>query len=221
MKEMAMFDLDGTLVDLKIDPNDFEKCRSYWASYLSTRGIATELRPLLPELRRISRTPDGAVIKGAIEKHFDDLELACEYSCLGDLDTVVNKSRSFFKRLVLVTHNGSALWKRLGQENSWPGMFDVAITRDDMSFFKPDPRACASVLQELARVADGNECWVIGNSNVDRELGINLRREYSRLIVRTVRVDPACAVDIRQSNQLDVDITSVDHLLELIQTTGA
>lgn len=216
MKEIAILDLDGTLVDLKIDEDEFEKCRSYWASYLSRRGIATELKPLLPELRRIALTANGGAVKGAIQKSFDELELACEYICLGDLDRLVSAFHSEFKSLVLVTHNGSALWGRLGQENSWPHMFDVVITRNDMSFFKPDPRACACILQELARAPDGHECWVIGNSNVDRELGINLRREYSHLIIRTVRVNPSCAMDVRHLNQLDVDINSVDRLLGLM-----
>jgi len=221
MKEIALFDLDGTLVDLKIDKADFEKCRSYWASYVARFGVTTELKPLLPELSRISRTPNGVPLKEAIQKSFDDLELACDYSCLGDLDAIVSEAHLQFRRLVLVTHNGSALWERLGQEHCWPHMFDVVVTRNDMSFFKPDPRACAAVLQELARMRDGNECWVIGNSSVDRELGINLRREYSNLVVRTIRVEPTCAVHLSQTDQLDVDINSVNQLLGLMQTAEA
>jgi FMN phosphatase YigB (HAD superfamily) len=218
MKEIALFDLDGTLVELKISADDFEKRRCAWAAYLSRRGILTELRPLLPELSRVSETQRGGLLKAAVLKSFDELELACDYAWLADLDRVVREFRAAFRRLVLVTHNGSALWERLRQENCWPNMFDLAITRDDMIFFKPDPRSCGCMLQELARLPGGAECWVIGNSSGDRDLGINLRREYSNLVVRTVRIDPTGAVETRYCGQLDLDTRSLDRLPRLMHS---
>jgi FMN phosphatase YigB (HAD superfamily) len=157
------------------------------------------------------------VLKGAILKSFDALELACRYCWLGELDRVVSEFHSEFKKLVLVTHNGSRLWERLRKENHWPNLFDVVLTRNDMSFFKPDPRACGRVLEEFAQVADGGECWVIGNSKADRELGINLRRKYANLVVRTVRVDRTRAGEMQRLTHLDTDVNSVNGLLRLMR----
>jgi FMN phosphatase YigB (HAD superfamily) len=217
MNEVAVFDLDGTLIDLQIDPNDFERHRSFWASYLTARGIPTTLKPLLPELKRISQTSLGSSLKADILSTFDDIELACHYRSLGRIETVLSAVKSRFRKLVLVSHNSSALWSRLTQENAWTRLVDTVITRDQMDFFKPDPRVCESVFTGLAPNLEYGECWVIGNSNVDRELGVNLRQEYSNLIVRTVRVDPSCNVDVRGLSQLDADINSVNGLLGLLQ----
>ena len=190
MKEIAFFDLDGTLVELKIDRDEFETCRSFWASYLSDRRIPTTLRPLLPELRRVARTPLGHTVRGEILKDFDALELACHYCCLGNLDTLLHTCRSRFRTLVLVTHNSSALWERLAREHTWPHLFDKVITRDQMTFFKPDLRVCEPVLRDLTPNPSPGECWVIGNSEADRGLGVNLSRAYPHLVVRTIMVDP-------------------------------
>lgn len=215
MKEMAIFDLDGTLIDLRIDREEFEKCRSFWASYLTARGVSTTLKPIWPELQRVSYTPIGRTIRADILKSLDGLELEGSYGCLGKTDTVLGTAKTKFRKLVLVTHNGKAFWKRLTRENIWPHLFDVVITRDDMQRFKPDPRACASVLHDLVVSPSSSECWVVGNSDVDRGLGINLRRRYTRLVVRTFMIDPTCPVETSVASQLDIDVTSVDALLEL------
>ena len=218
MKEIVIFDLDGTLVDLKIDKDAFEKRRSCWASYLSSRGLPTTLQPLLPELRRIARTPLGRIARVDILKSFDELELACRYGCLGHLDAMLHTLQSQIKKLVLVTHNSAALWERLTRENVWPHLFDVVITRDDMTFFKPDPRVCEWVFQEVAPNSCSDECWVIGNSEADRGLGINLGRVYPHLVVRTIMVDPACTSVAISLDQLEIRIQGVDMLLDLFRS---
>jgi FMN phosphatase YigB (HAD superfamily) len=217
MNELAIFDLDGTLIDLKIDADDFERHRSFWASYLTSCGIPTTLKPLLPELNRISQTALGASIKGDILKTFDDVELACGYCSLGRIDAVLGALKSQFRKLVLVTHNGSALWMRLTHEKTWTRLLDRVITRDDMNFFKPDPRVCESVFQDLAPNLAYGECWVIGDSDADRGLGLNLRQKYSNLVVRTFIIHQPCAVSIEQKDPLDIEIESVDSLPGLLQ----
>lgn len=215
MRAMAIFDLDGTLIDLRIDRDDFEKCRSFWASYLTSHGVPTTLKPIWPELQRITHTPIGSAIRADILKSLDELELEGRYGCLGKIDVVLSTAKVMFRKLVLVTHNGKAFWERLAHENTWPHLFDVVITRDDMAHFKPDPRACEPVLRDLATSSSSSECWVVGNADVDRGLGRNLRRRYPRLVVRTFLIDPMCTAETRVTNELDVDITSVDALLEM------
>lgn len=126
-----------------------------------------------------------------------------------------------FRELVLVTHNSLALWVRLTQENTWTRLVDTVITRDEMSFFKPDPRVCETVFKGLTPNLGYGECWVIGNSEADRGLGFNLRRKYLNLVVRTFLINPTCAVEPRLTEQLDVDIRSVDSLFELMQEVAA
>jgi FMN phosphatase YigB (HAD superfamily) len=214
-KELALFDLDGTLVQLDIDQAEFDRTRSFWAAYLTARGVPTTLRPLLPELRRISLTPLGRRVSADVRQSFDALELACRYCCLGQLDVVLGAFRATFNRLVLVTHNSAALWRRLSRDHSWSQLFDAIITRDDMKFFKPDPRACAAVFRDLLARSSSGECWVVGNSEADRALGSNLRDTYPQLTVRTIMIDtasPAASVD-----RLDATIPSVETLLELLR----
>ena len=221
MNEVAIFDLDGTLIDLKIDTDDFERCRSSWASYLTLRGVPTTLKPLLPELQRISQTSLGSRLRGDILKSFDEMELACRYSSLCRIEAVLDTFRLKFRKLSLVTHNSLAFWLRLTQENTWTRLIDMVITRDDMSFFKPDPRVCEAAFKgSIPNFGDG-ECWVVGNSEADRGLGLNLRRKYLNLVVRTFMINPTCRVATRLTDQLDVDIESVDSLLNLMQDVSA
>jgi FMN phosphatase YigB (HAD superfamily) len=219
MQDIVIFDLDGTLVDLRIDSDAFEARRAFWASYLSSRGVPTTLRPLLPELQRVAHTPLGSTVRADILQSFDALELACGYRCLGDLEAILSTLQSTFRTLVLVTHNSLACWERLARENTWPHLFDVVITRDHMTFFKPDPRACASVFQALTLRSCSAECWVVGNSEADRGLGINLRRAYPHLVVRTIMIDPTCAPGTIVPHELDVSLKSVDSVLDLWTST--
>jgi FMN phosphatase YigB (HAD superfamily) len=122
-----------------------------------------------------------------------------------------------FQKLALVTHNSLALWVRLTQENTWTRLIDMVITRDDMNFFKPDPRVCEAVFKDLSPDFGYGECWVVGNSEADRGLGLNLRRKYSNLVVRTFMINPTCSEATRLTDQLDVDIESADSLLNLVQ----
>jgi phosphoglycolate phosphatase-like HAD superfamily hydrolase len=216
-KEIALFDLDGTLVELRIDADEFEAHRTFWASHLTSRGIPTMLRPLLPELHRISEVLRDSRVKAEILRSFDALELACQYRCLGNLDIVLQAFRAQFHKLVLVTHNSTTFWQRLAHEHTWPQHFDVAITRDDMIFFKPDPRACAWVFQELTPRSGAGECWVIGNSEADRGLANNLRQAFPHLVFRTIMVDPLQPAATMWSDHLQVSITGVDMLPALVQ----
>jgi FMN phosphatase YigB (HAD superfamily) len=221
MKETAIFDLDGTLIDLKIDRDEFERCRSFWASYLTSHGVATTLKPLLPELQRVSQTSLGISIRTGILKNIDEIELACRYCSLCRIEAVLSAFKLQFRKLLLITHNGFALWERLTQENTWPRLIDMVITRDDMSFFKPDPRVCEAAFKgSIPNFGDG-ECWVVGNSEADRGLGLNLRRKYSNMVVRTFMINPTRRVATRLTDQLDLDIESVDSLLNLMQDVSA
>jgi FMN phosphatase YigB (HAD superfamily) len=216
-KEIALFDLDGTLVELRIDTDEFEACRAFWASYLTSRGVPTTLRPLLPEVHRIAHTPLGSRVKGEILRSFDALELACQYDCLGQLELILGTLRSQFRTLVLVTHNSAAFWQRLAREHTWPQLFDVAITRDDMTFFKPDARACAWVFRDLTPLSGSGECWVIGDSEADRGLANNLRQACPHLVIQTIMIDPTRPAATQWSDHLQVSIPGVDMLLALAQ----
>jgi FMN phosphatase YigB (HAD superfamily) len=122
--------------------------------------------------------------------------------------------------LVLVTHNSSALWERLAREHTWPHRFDRVITRDEMTFFKPDARVCEPVFRDLTPSPAPGECWVIGNSEADRGLGVNLSRAYPHLVVRTIMVDPAGASGTVSTEPLHVNIHHVDRVLDLLQETS-
>jgi FMN phosphatase YigB (HAD superfamily) len=122
--------------------------------------------------------------------------------------------------LVLVTHNSTAFWARLTREHSWPHLFDRVITRDQMTFFKPDARVCESVFQDLTPSSSPGECWVIGNSEADRGLGINLSRAYPHLVVQTIIVDPASASGPVSMEPLHIKVNHVDRVLDLLQETS-
>jgi FMN phosphatase YigB (HAD superfamily) len=126
-----------------------------------------------------------------------------------------------FRKVVLVTHNGLALWARLTEENAWTRLLDMVITRDDTHFFKPDPRVCEAVFRDVTTNLGCGEFWVIGNSQADRGLGVNLRRNYSDRVVRTFMINPTCTGGTRLTDQLDVDVASVDSLLNLMQDAPA
>ena len=66
------------------------------------------------------------------------------------------------------------------------------------------------VLPELMESPAASECWVIGNADVDRGLGLNLRQQYPHLVVHTFLIAPMGAAAASLIPQIDVDIPSVD-----------
>lgn len=220
MRELAIFDLDGTLLEIRIDKEDLENLRSSWSKHLRTRhGITTNLTPILPELRRIAATSEGKTVASEILMCLDQLEVNAPYGSLGHIDNVINVFRENFKKIVLISHNSYAFWGRLQHENIWPALFDVVLVRDFMEYLKPDIRVCASLLEEVAKQRSDAECWIIGNSLHDWELGANIRAAYPMMRMRRFMVAPGITQPSPDRNPSDAKVEGIDCLIEFVLGT--
>jgi phosphoglycolate phosphatase-like HAD superfamily hydrolase len=220
VRELAIFDLDGTLVEIGIKKEDLEGLRFSWSEHLKARyGIHTSLRPILPELRRIAGTPEGKPAASEILTCLDQLEVNAPYRALGSIDNVLNVFRENFKKIVLISHNSYAFWSRLQHENSWPALIDIVLVRDFMEYLKPDVRVCGNLLEEVTEQRSDAECWIIGNSLHDWELGANIRTAYPMMRMRRFLVTPGMTQPSVERNQSDAQVAGIDCLIEFASGT--
>jgi phosphoglycolate phosphatase-like HAD superfamily hydrolase len=220
VRDLAIFDLDGTLIEIRINKEDLDSLRSSWSKHLSTRyGITTNLQPILPELRRIAESFEGKSVASEILRCLDQLEVNAPYRSLGDIDNVMNVFRKNFNKIVLISHNSYAMWDRLQHEHSWTTFFDMVLIRDFMEYLKPDIRVCGSLLEEVAKHRTDAECWMIGNSVHDWELGANIRVAYPMMRMRRFMVTPGITQPNPDRNQSDAHVQGVDGLIEFVLGT--
>jgi FMN phosphatase YigB (HAD superfamily) len=222
VRELAIFDLDGTLVEILINKQEYEESRLCWAKCINDKyGIDTPLKPILVELKRLAAIPGGKEAACDVLTWLDQLEVNAQYRCLGDVEYVIREFRKNFRKLVLVSHNGLPFWHRLVQDKSWAAAFDVVRVRDLMDYLKPDVRVCADVLDETVAQTPNSECWVIGDSSLDWELGANIRKSYPTMTVRRFMITTGLKqtlVGTKDTSQLDCEVGSTEWLLGFLES---
>ncbi len=144
-----IFDVDGTLVQLKVDP---VKMRLTMIGVLKERGFDVSSLNLSSNSQTIIETAMTQIRAGWIEQDagevrahlysvLDKLELewGAEAHPIDGIDDTLRKLGEASLRLGVVTNSGRASAGELLGRHKLVRHFDVVVTRDDVSSMKPDP----------------------------------------------------------------------------------
>ena len=179
MKKGCLFDLDGTLVnsllDLALSANQVLENHGFLIhdieeyNYFVGNGIRKLIERALPQ--------DKSEYVNECLKEFQDIY---KHHCLdhtspypGIFDLVLHLYEKGIK-LGVVTNKPHDEANRI-IEHLFPGMFVIALGQQDLYPIKPDPQSSLLALEKMGLAKD--ECYFIGDSNVDIQTGINVQME--------------------------------------------
>jgi phosphoglycolate phosphatase-like HAD superfamily hydrolase len=164
----VMFDLDGTLGSF---PIDYESMRSELRALFSTDS---ELRPLIPEVRRLA---DGdSEVFGKAFSIIDRYELA-SLEKSKKLDKVVKLYEEVCespKKVAIVTRNGGEMAEEFLKKEGLP-LPDLICSRDDVENLKPHPEQMDFIKRRLKVTG---RIVLVGDSRHDKELAENTGIEF-------------------------------------------
>ena len=211
----VLFDLDGTLVRLKVD---FDRMRAVVLEIAARHGIFGEGREHLftlemiedmrQDLSRVNpqraeifrREAEAAVV--AVE-----LDAAAETEVFPSVPDLLHQLRRQGLKVGIVTRNSRAAVRKVMAMHRLPR--DLLLTRDDVARVKPDPEHLRTALSML-EVA-GGECLMVGDHPLDVRVG---REVGARTVgVASARVPPESFAQV-QPDYLLLDIGEMVHYLE-------
>jgi phosphoglycolate phosphatase-like HAD superfamily hydrolase len=161
--ECVMFDLDGTLAEF---PIDYESMRSELRSLFSTDA---ELRPLIPEVKRLAGNDSKA-----LEKAFSIID-KYELASLDKGQVLDNAAKLYVdscegpKKVAIVTRNGRKMVEEFLEREGLP-IPDIICSRDDVENLKPHPEQVDFIKRRLKVTG---RMVLVGDSRHDRELAEN------------------------------------------------
>jgi phosphoglycolate phosphatase len=144
-----IFDFDGTLVSLKIDP---PKMKAAMIAELTSQGFNTNLLDTSLPTQVIIDYARGQVEAGSVATDFGqvrsrlyavldalELEWNATSSPIDGATEVLERLRRSHIGLAVVTNSGRASAQPLLDKYALSGLFDCIVTRDDVNTMKPDP----------------------------------------------------------------------------------
>jgi phosphoglycolate phosphatase len=173
--EAILFDLDGTLVHLNID---FGRMRAEVEALLSQYGLSMAGRSGLYVLeliedavreleardeekaRSFRREAEAAIV--AVE-----LEAAGQAQVYPDVPELLRRLRERGIKVAIVTRNCRAAVDRILAENSL--IYDVLLTRDEVTTVKPDPGHLLAALRLLG--VEPQRALMVGDHPMDVQVG--------------------------------------------------
>ncbi|MCP2258122.1 phosphoglycolate phosphatase [Streptoalloteichus tenebrarius] len=201
MSRPALFDLDGTLVDLAAPRDDLEALRAGLRALAEREGVPLDHFGIFPMYRALSVAGRGVA---EARELIDSYEVRWARATARALtsDDALGRLLASGAPVALVTSNGRACVRALREAGLLPGAFPVEITRDECGLLKPDPEPVRRAVTALGDVADGDELPFVGDSKADREAVAAYARVWGRPPVRFVpvregtgAVEPARSID--------------------------
>lgn len=170
----ALFDLDGTLIDLAVA---IDEVRGELAEMMAPMGYRGGFSPILQCIEQAAR----AVVDRECEVRawvlrcravLDRAECAAPMSPRPGAGDVLRAIAERGSRLGLFTDNGGPCAARaLAALGVRP---DVVVTRDDVARSKPDPEGLCLAAERL--LPRGGELWVVGDSERDMQAAARARQ---------------------------------------------
>lgn len=165
--ECIIFDFDGVFVSLETDyPGLKAKLREYARAEL---GKDVDFSTLNGGLRTLAT--DGG--RGTVDGAYAIVE---EYEARGSrnlrLDQAmlsILKAAKSTKKTALFSMNMRATVRALLEEEGVLDCFDVIVTREDVSRYKPDPEGIIRIMNELG--VEKSRVLFLGDRSVDAEAG--------------------------------------------------
>lgn len=196
MTRAALFDLDGTLVDLLVD---IEAVRRRAAALFEARGWRGELRPILsaideaaaavePDPRR--RATLVAEARGVISAA--ELEAAAACRPRPGAAAVIEHLAARGAALAVVSNNSHASVERALERLGARQHVAAVVGRDDVERPKPDP---AGLLLALERLGDPAAALWVGDRPADVEAGRRLAALRPELELEVIGVGELSGAD--------------------------
>ena len=184
---LAIFDLDGVLVELSPPLEELEALRARLLDLAKHNGLVRETRSILGTYRRMGRELgfDHQVSQAARDL-IDEYETAWTARLSEPRPGVEAISRLPGAGILagLVTNNGRACVEALFQSGLLSGAwFEAVVTRDDALDLKPSPEPLVRMVDLVqAGSADIDRIWFAGDSPSDREAAEAFNRLGGRQI---------------------------------------
>jgi len=171
MIKAVFFDLDGTLIEFKLDVRSAKE-----EVVRVIRSIIPEAREfdygqsyftMLDEVRKISDEETYLKARSAVFKVLDRFEeKAAKEATLrkGALETL-STLRRHGKMVALLTNSGKKAVDNILEKFDIRKYFDIVLTRDDLKFMKPSPEGIYNLLSFFKVKAD--ECLTVGDGVID------------------------------------------------------
>jgi len=144
--ELFIFDLDGTLIDLK---QDAERTRSRLNEYtIKMCNKSIIFKPMLDKINKVSN--GNKPLRRKLLKIIDEEDMrSIEASeALPYAKELVNLLKHLGKKVAIVSRNGRQVVDAALEKFSFPE-FDLIVARDDANEAKPSPQPIMMVLNKL------------------------------------------------------------------------
>lgn len=171
-----IFDVDGTLVSLKVD---VERLRSTTSRELTRMGFDTSYmnegrhytQDVIDRAKQQTETglvhADFEVVRANLNKAFDDLEMDwnAQAQPIENTPEVLGRLRSRSIRLATLTNSGRVPSDWLLRKHGLLGYFDFTLTRDDVPAMKPRADGMLKAISMMG--FDREELLYVGDSVID------------------------------------------------------
>ncbi|PIQ68899.1 MAG: hypothetical protein COV91_01665 [Candidatus Taylorbacteria bacterium CG11_big_fil_rev_8_21_14_0_20_46_11] len=172
MIKVVLFDVDGVLVDSFRAGHQFLidvlKAMGYPAPTKEVFKTAFHL-PLVPALKHLTKselTEELERLHEIVDRVHYHTELLSEYPYTKEMLEILSHN---YRLGIITSRNTDGLTKRYYPFAQTRSLFSVAITRDDVTHYKPHPEPLLLAAKKL-RVKP-SECVYVGDSNTDIEAG--------------------------------------------------
>ncbi|MEM3403364.1 MAG: HAD family hydrolase [Nitrososphaeria archaeon] len=171
MIKAVFFDLDGTLIEFKLDVQSAkeEVVKVIQSTIPKAHGIdyRQSYMTMLDEVRRISDDETYLKVRSAIFRVLDKFEeKAAKESILrkGALEAL-SALKEQGKIVALLTNSGKKAVDEILEKFNIRKYFDIVLTRDEVKFMKPSPEGIYHLLSLFKVKAD--ECLTVGDGVID------------------------------------------------------
>ena len=214
-----IFDLDGTLVELKCR---IEEVRDQLRDLFAPLGYAGSFRPILSSIEEAARAVgkherEVARLRQSARRLLDRAECnAALYAtarpgALRYVEYVVAQGHSFG----IVTDNGYACVGLALEHAGFSSQFRdqvCIVTRDDVDKWKPSPEGLILAAGRL--LPEGGKLWYIGDSHRDVAAGKAAQASLTQVEIITVAVDGGyCTAALLADANPDIHVGRIDQLI--------
>ncbi|MGQ4833402.1 MAG: HAD family hydrolase [Candidatus Asgardarchaeia archaeon] len=176
--EVIIFDLEGTLVENKIDFLEMKKeilsvLKEKYNINLSEMFLHKRVVEILDFLRDKLDNKKMSKIFEDISKIADKYELVAAKNTVlkRDIKNILSELKKRNIKLALLTNDGKLATEQILNKFNLKEFFDIIITRDDMNGLKPNPVGIEKIIKTLN--VPKEKCVLVGDSKIDIEAANN------------------------------------------------